>query len=113
MELYLAYAEKAENTLFKKLPGIDSSLLNSRVETFEKLSIEEQISCLMQIASIYKTNRSSSCDLSYIGGSKNAGNITLNSNIANWTKNYKDVRIIDSSTTGIYESVSSNLLEML
>ena len=46
-----------------------------------------------------------------IGGSKNAGVMLQSANISNW--NYSDVRIVDRSASGLYETVSQNLKELL
>ena len=37
----------------------------------------------------------------------------MSSNISNWKKDYTDVRIKDRSASGLYESVSVNLLGLL
>lgn len=57
---------------------------------------------------------SSGCDLSAVGGTpKSAATIGLSSTVSNWKKRYKDVRIIDSSASGLWEKRSCNLLDLL
>ena len=54
------------------------------------------------------------CDLISIGGvGKAAATVNFSATISNWNKNYKDVRIIDSSASGLWEKKSKNLLELL
>lgn len=48
-----------------------------------------------------------------IGGAQSAAAVELSSNMSNWKKYYKDVRIIDSSMSGIWEKQSVNLLDLL
>ncbi len=113
MKLYMMYEDKAHNFMFAGMPGNPKDIITEGRDRFEKLSLESQVECLMQIVSLYKTNRSFKCNLEYIGGSKNGGSILLSSNLSNWRKTYKDVRIIDQSASGLYESRSCNLLELL
>lgn len=80
-------------------------------EKFIHLSVTEQVKALMSILAIFKTGRSSGCDLTYIGESKNAAIITLNSNLSK-LKDKKEIYIIDQSPTGLFEKKSPNLLEL-
>lgn len=57
---------------------------------------------------------SGGCDLRSIGGGKNAAATKgFSTNISNWGKYYKCVKIIDTSTTGLWEKKSDNLLDLL
>ena len=42
-----------------------------------------------------------------------AGSIRISSSLSNWKKKYRDVRMIDRSAAGLFESTSENLLELL
>lgn len=68
---------------------------------------------LLVIVMMLKSGRAEKCDLSELGGSKNAGTYSVSSKLSNWKKKFKDVRIIDVSASGIYEKVSINLMELL
>lgn len=113
VELYSILADKACNTILKKLPGNKSAKIKSGLSKFNEASLEEQIKCLLQIVALYKTGRSGGCNLKCIGGAEQSGVVTLNFNLSNWKKNFTDVRIIDQSASGLYETSSCNLLELL
>ena len=57
--------------------------------------------------------RAPTADLSAIDGVALAGAAKISSLISNWKKNYTDVRIIDRSASGLFETVSENLLDLL
>jgi len=88
-------------------------VLSSGYDRFRELDREEQVNALLAIVLMLKSGRAGTCDLSYIGGSKNAGAYTVSSKANNWLKSFSDVRIIRSSASGIYETRSDNLLELL
>lgn len=113
IELYSILTYKANTTKLQILPGNQTSIISEGLAKFNEASISEQIICLLQIISLYKTGRSGGCDITCIGGAKNAGVVSLSSNLSNWKKYYTDVRIIDQSASGLYESKSCNLLELL
>ena len=113
VELYTVLSEKSENKILHKLPGNQSSIIKDGMRKFEKASLDEQVVCLLQMIALYKTGRSGGCDITCIGGAKNAGVVSLSSHISNWKKYFSDVRIIDQSASGLYESQSCNLLELL
>ena len=52
-------------------------------------------------------------DLKNLGESSSSGITKLSLNLSNWKKSYTDVRIVDQSASGLYESLSENLLELL
>ena len=113
LALYRSLTEKAHSPLFARLPGSQKELLLSSEDKFMALSLHDQVSILLQMVLLYKTNRSGSCDLSLLGGSPNSGSVLLSFSLSNWKKNYSDVRVIDSSPAGLHETVSQNLLELL
>lgn len=112
---YEFFLEKlCNNTYSKAVFHSQYEGLKKGKEKFEELTIEEQSLVLLQILGIFKTGRSSGCDLSKIGGSSNAAVYMHSSKVSNWKKDYKDVRIIDVAPSGFYEKVASgNLLELL
>ena len=70
-------------------------------------------SCLMQILQLFG-RMTVGCDLTGIGGAgRAASTVGFSAYISNWKKNYSDVRIIDSSASGLHERVSENLLELM
>ena len=48
-----------------------------------------------------------------MGGKSQSGTMCLSANISNWKKNYSDVRIIDRSSSGLFEHRTGNLLNLI
>lgn len=111
IELYGILADKVINNTFMKLPGNPYKTVVEGKGIFESLSVEEQSMCLLNVLSILKTNRAGGCNLTSINGSAESGMVLLSANISNWK--YSDVRIIDRSASGLFESVSGNLKDLL
>lgn len=117
-KVYFEENEKLYDELYEKLlQPCYSNILNSQIKTlvagkekFKGLSIEEQCRVLMNIISLFKSGRTTGCNLKMIDGSGQGGVITLNACLSK-TK-YKSIKIIDQSTTGLFEKVSENLLEL-
>lgn len=112
IELYDIYLEKLRNTIFNKRPGSPLKLLDSKREKFIALSPVEQAETLLNIHMVF-CRIAGGTDLRLIGGAQSAAAVELSSNMSNWKKYYKDVRIIDSSMSGIWEKQSVNLLDLL
>lgn len=108
--LYDKLAQKLD-TVYKNMPANQYQCLTAGKEKFEALPVDEQAKCLQQIIALFNQNSSNS-DLANIGGAKSAGEKTINANIDIWKKKYSDVRIVDSSASGIFETVSENLLKL-
>lgn len=113
LELYDIIMNKLQTKPFNIVPSnpIDS-IVNGR-EYFTELTISEQVKALLQMISILKTGRASSCDLTSIKGVANAAAFRLNALLSNLAKNTSDIRIIDASASGLYEKKSFNLVELL
>ena len=112
--LYDFFCQKLSIALFKKAVFSNQCkvLMDGR-DKFIHISVEEQIATLLNILSILKTGRSGGCDLSSIGGSKNAAAYVMSASLQNLSKNYHDIHIIETSASGLYASKSKNLLEYL
>jgi CRISPR-associated endonuclease Csn1 len=78
---------------------------------FSKLDVFKQANILLQIQGIF--GRLKQADLKDLKESSSSGITRVSLNISNWNKNYKDVRIIDQSASGLYETESDNLLDLL
>ena len=71
-----------------------------------------QINVLLAIQGLF--TRMKQADLKPLGESSNSGITKLSMNVSNWKKNYSDVRIVDSSASGLFETISEvNLLDLL
>lgn len=113
IKLYDIYVDKLENSIYKKRVNNPIDILKKGRERFITLDVKEQAKALINIHQVFG-RIAGGCDLSLIGGvSKAAATGGFSSTISNWAKNYSDVRIIDSSVSGLWEKESQNLLEML
>ena len=99
-EVYDTFLEKIRNTIYGIQLKAQEKTLSSGIEAFEKLRIEDQCLVIYEILHLFQCQRILA-DLKLIGGSGNAGSLTLNSDI---TK-YENISIINQSVTGIYEQV--------
>lgn len=112
LALYDTYIDKLQNTVFEHRPTSPLETLLKGREKFVALSPEEQVPVLLAILGLF--GRAIKADLEKIGGAKGAGEMALSSSISNWKKNYTDVRIIDTSASGLYENISpDNLLDFV
>lgn len=111
-ELYDLLAAKLEAWPYRQMPG-KVVLKGEEAETrFDKAPLTDQIKLLLGVLQ-WMSGKANTCDLSLIGGGPHSGKRTLNCNLSNWKKRYRDVRIIDSSAAGLFEQRSGNLLEEL
>ena len=113
IELYNLYVEKLSSWPYTTRPG-NATLVNKLIAhsaDFEKLDIFKQTNVLLQIQGLL--GRMKQADLKVFNESPTSGTMPLSLNISNWKKNYTDVRIIDQSASGLFESASDNILELL
>ena len=110
-DLYQELVIKMTNNPFDVMLGSIGKKIEKRFEAFKTLSITEQTISLANVISVFKTGRSTGCDLKLIGESGQAGVITLNSDLTK-LKGRKQIFIIDQSPTGLFEKKSVNLLEL-
>lgn len=111
-ELYELYLWKYEHTIFKKRINSPYNTLISGFETFRKLDIKEQCTALLNIHQTFLRTSSGGCDLTLIGGKKGGAATSFSATVFNWKKNYKSVRILDQSASGLWCRESDNLLEL-
>lgn len=113
IELYDEFTDKLLNTCYCTVYAKTGDVILKGKEKFENLSIDLQCQILMNIIGVLKTGRNGGCDLKDIGGAANAANYIINSRVSNWKKDYKSVKIIDESASGIFRKESENILEWL
>jgi len=111
LEIYDCYIGKLQQAPYSFRPANPINTLLLGREKFISLSCESQVDILLDVLGLF--GRIQSADLTSIGGVQKAGVATLSSTLSNWKKNYTDVRIIDQSASGFFETVSDNLLELL
>ncbi len=110
--LYDLLYNKLTDSIYKKRPASPAPLMASGRDRFITLNPEDQVRLLSQLLLAF-CRYSGRLNLESLGGSKSTCAILLHMNLSNWTKAAKDVRIIDSSSSGLYERRSINLLELL
>jgi CRISPR-associated endonuclease Csn1 len=103
--------EKINGDKFLKMPGAHLTLGEEELEKFKNADIFGQMECISNLVLYLKTNRAGTCNMQIIGSSKGSGSLYLSASIGNWK--YSDVRIVDRSASGLYETVSQNLKELL
>ncbi len=112
LALYDTYIEKLSSYPFNKRMNNPWQLLQQKRDEFIRLEVIKQAKCLEQIQCLFKKDGLS--NLSYIGGVQKAGKTLLSLNISMWKKSYKDVRLVDTSASGLFETISSiNLLDLI
>lgn len=112
IELYDLYCTKLAESIYCKALGNPRAVLLEGREIFKTLSVAEQVSTLINIHRLFGRT-ASGVDLRSIGGSKTDSRSNLSKHVSYWKKKYSDVRIIDSSPSGLWEKRSENLLELL
>lgn len=112
-ELFLFLTSKVKEKPYCLIFGSQLQVLHDKEKEFENLNLEQQVDTLLNVLSIFKTGRTTGCDLKALGGAGQAGIFTENSKLSNWKKSYKDVRIVDISAAGLHRKISQNLLELL
>lgn len=111
LALYDQLCGKLTHSIFSKCPGNIAKTVTAGRDQFTALAIEEQIPCLLSIIAWFGS--ASSCDLKCVGGSGQSGTKRPNARLTSWAKRYSDVRIVDTSASGLFQSRSENLLELL
>ncbi len=113
VRLYELYVQKLSNTVYMHRPNNPLETLKKGKEKFIALPMAEQVKALLNIHAVF-CRVSSGCDLSAVGGTaRAAATVSFSNTVSNWKKNYKDVRLIDMSASGLWEKQSENLLELL
>ncbi len=110
--LFKILLKKIAESCYKNCPGNIREAIKKGQKQFEGLSIKEQIAVLMNII-IWLGTGAGTCDLSLIGGLKKTGAKIASSKFSNYQKNYSKVTVVDSSASGLFETRSDNILEML
>lgn len=112
IKLYDLYVEKLQNSIYNKRLNSPIEKLVKGKNRFENLNIIDQCKALLNIHQVFG-RLSGGIDLKLIGGvEKDAATISFSSKISNWKK-YSDIRIVDSSASGLWSKQSQNLLELL
>lgn len=113
IKLYELYIDKLQNSIYSKRINNPLETLVKGKEKFESLDIYKQSEALLNIHQVFG-RIAGGCDLQAIGGSKNsAATSSFSTTVSNWKKNYKNVHIVDSSVSGLWQKESENILDLL
>jgi CRISPR-associated endonuclease Csn1 len=112
LELYDRLTEKLGRKPYAKRPNNPVETLRKGRAAFTGLDAADQVDCLLQVLQVFG-RMTSGCDLSMIGGSKHSAVTLISASLTNVSKYYTEVRIIDTSASGLHEMQSQNLLELL
>lgn len=113
MELYDLYLEKMEKSIYRKRINCPTETLRKGREKFMSLDVKAQTLALLNIQQVFG-RIASGIDLTVIGGAGKAATTNgFSTTVSNWKKNYTDIRIVDASPSGLWETKSENLLELL
>ena len=114
LRIYDKVAEKLSSWPFNKLPcnPYEQIAKCEARNKFEAADPVEQITLLMGMIQLI-AGKAKRCDLKLIGGAPGAGGIALSSKLSNWRGKYDDVRIINSSASGLFSTKSENFLSLL
>ncbi len=111
--LYTILADKVCKGIYNMPFNSQSKFLEDGYIKFSELDIDKQVYFLMNLVLMLKSGRLGNCDMSAIGGSKNAGVFTNSTKLSPWIKKYNYVYLLDVSSSGIFENKTLNLLDVL
>lgn len=96
--LYHVFEDKLTNQIYKVKLGKQAAVLKKGEETFNRLSPEQKCKLIGEILHLCQCN-ATNADLRLIGGAKNAGALTMSTQI--YPKDH--VYLIEQSVTGFFE----------
>ncbi len=109
-QFYDLLNEKLTNSVYATFFSSTKTMLTEGREQFLALSLFEQCATLKEVVSIFKAGRAGGCDMTRIGGSKSSFIIQHNLGLSNNTFHVKSIALADRSVTGLFETLSPNLL---
>ena len=111
--LFDILSEKLRSGIFALRPANPLQSLETGKEQFAVLTPEKQAELLLGIVSLFGRGSTNGVDLTSIGGVGKAAVTTISSNLSNWKKVFTTVRIIYSDASGLHETKSVNLLDLI
>lgn len=113
-KLYEMYIKKANDSIYALRPNIPQEAIKKGKDKFASLMILDQCKTLLSIHALFTRGAASGVDLRGIDAASKAATCILSSNVSNWVNKYHNVRLIDTSPAGLWNSVSAkNILELL
>lgn len=112
IELYDILLNKYITSIYSKRLNSPQKLLEQGRNTFAKLDEEKQAKVLLNILDTFGRIHDG-CNLKDIGGDNGSAVTRISSTMSTWKKNFKNIKIINVSPSGIWEKETQNLLELL
>ncbi len=112
LKLYDLYCQKLTSTIYSKRINSPLDILLQGREKFSGLDIKQQAQALLNIHQVFG-RIAGGCDLTLVGGKKGSAATSASSAISNLGKRYQDVRVWDTSPSGLWSKRSPNLLDLL
>ena len=113
LKFYKILLDKLQHGIYQSRPSNFSDILVKGIDSFEGLSMFEQVKMLLALVASFGTTSNAGIDLKGIQGSAKSGVTTLGANLSNWKKNFKQAYLIYSDAAGLHETKSVNLLDLL
>ena len=113
LEIYRMLQQKIIRSCFLVAFSNLNNVFEKGENKFVALETDRQCEALLNMINVFKTGRSGTCNLKSIGGVEKAASYRISAKVSNWKKNYKCVKIIDESASGIFRKESENILEWL
>ncbi len=111
--LYDILQTKLEKGLFAKRPSSPLKCLVDGRDKFITLQPEEQAKLLLGMINLFGRASNAGVDLTGIGGKGKSAVTTLSSNLSNWKKYFTVAHIVYSDASGLHETKSINLLDLI
>lgn len=100
LELYDAFVDKLENSIFSKRPANQIKSLKMGRDIFLSLSLSDKAKVINEILNMFRCDNATTADLKRIDGSANAGSMAVNKNTVGKSR----VVLVNQSVTGLYEN---------
>ncbi len=112
ISLFRSVYSKMSGKVFAKIPKSKfKGRVNDDESAFKTLDLISQVLCLLEMIKYLKTNSSENIDLDKVFKSNIRRRVTVS--IDNLKNDYHDIRIIDRSASGLFETRSENLVDLL
>ena len=113
IELYDVLTDKLRTGIFSKRPANPLECLEKGRDKFIALPPEKQAEILLGIIGCFGRSSGAGVDLTSLGGVAKAAVTTLSSKLSNWKKSFTTARIVYSDASGLHETKSINLLDLI
>ena len=113
IKLYDVFIEKLQNGIFAKRRKNPLEILKKGREKFVLLQAPQQAEVLLAIINSFGRGCVNGVNLKLIDGNESSAKARISSNLVNWKKDYQSAYIIYSDASGLHETKSINLLDLI